>query len=38
MTTRQDKGDRGGTLLAFGALLLLPPVAWFTSAVVHNLT
>lgn len=37
-TTRQDMGDRGGTLLVFGALLLVPPVACFTSAVVHNLT
>ena len=34
-TTDQERGDRGGTLLVFGALLLLPPIAYITAALVN---
>ncbi len=36
-TTSADKGERGGTLIVFGGLLMLPPTAWIASAVARNI-
>ncbi len=35
-TSPSDAGDRGGALVVFGALLMVPPLAWFTSAMVNS--
>lgn len=34
-TTPTLKGDRGGSLIIFGALMMLPPIAWITSALMN---
>ncbi len=34
-TTPAEKGARGGSLMVFGALMMLPPLAWITSALVN---
>lgn len=35
-TTRQDRGDRGGTLMAFGGLLMVAPLTWLALYFLHR--